>query len=120
MNKINDIKGGIVVMWNTFVLHKTTNTMQSKKTAARGLFDEFDVQEKLSKLKNLLEQLSKKIYFEQFRLILDSMQGKLQRKSNSGAKPYDVVLIFKILILQRLYSLSVCSALIEKIIYTSE
>lgn len=106
VNKNHDIKGEYRLLWNTFVLYKTKAPMQSKKTAPRGLFDEFDVQEKLSKLKDPLEQLSKKINFEQFRRILDSMQEAQERKSNAGAKPYDVVLMFKILILQRLYSLS--------------
>lgn len=43
-------------------------------------------------------------YFEQFRSILEQLHQGEERKSNAGAKPYDEVMMFKILLLQRLYN----------------
>ena len=45
------------------------------------------------------------IDWEAFRSDLESVHQK-ERKSNAGAKPFDVVLIFKMLILQQLHNLS--------------
>lgn len=80
--------------------------MTSKKQPARGFFDEFEQLEKLSKLKDLLEKLNGKIDFEVFRETLNNIYEKTVRKSAAGARPYDYLLMFKILILQRLYNLS--------------
>lgn len=80
--------------------------MSGKKQPARGFFDEYEQLEKLSKLKDPLEKLSTKINFELFRETLNMIYEKKERKSQAGAKPYDYVLMFKILILQRLYNLS--------------
>jgi IS5 family transposase len=79
-----------------------TNTKQP----ARGFFDEYEQLEKLSKLKDPLEKLNRKINFELFRGELNSIYKKTDAKSAAGAKPYDYVLMFKIIILQRLYNLS--------------
>jgi IS5 family transposase len=70
-----------------------------------SFFDEADRLAKLSKLKDPLEALKQHIDFEIFRAQLESVFAK-ERKSAAGRKPYDVVLMFKILILQRLYNLS--------------
>ena len=80
----------------------TSNTKQP----ARGFFDEYEQLEKLSKLKDPLEKLTLKIDFEVFRESLNSIYKKTDAKSTAGAKPYDYVLMFKIIILQRLYNLS--------------
>lgn len=80
--------------------------MSSKKKSPSGLFDEYDVLDKLSKLQDPLEKLNSKIDFELFRLELSNIYEKTERKSNAGAKPYDYVMMFKILVLQRLYHLS--------------
>jgi transposase, IS5 family len=80
--------------------------MTNKKQASRGLFDEQEQLEKLSKLKDPLEKLSQRIDFETFRETLNGIYEKTDRKSLAGAKPFDFVLMFKILILQRLYNLS--------------
>ncbi|MDI6804998.1 MAG: IS5 family transposase [Bacteroidota bacterium] len=80
--------------------------MQSKKNPPRGLFDEFDQLDKLSKLNDPLERLIKRIDFEVFRDDLNTIYQNNDRKSNAGAKPYDYVMMLKILILQRLYNLS--------------
>jgi IS5 family transposase len=52
-----------------------------------------------------LLKLKSAINWELFRAELEALRDK-QRKSASGAKPYDAVLMFKILILQSLYNLS--------------
>lgn len=78
----------------------------SKKQSPRGFFDEQEALEKLSKLKDPLDRLSKHVDFEVFRETLEKIYAPLRPKSNAGAKPYDYVLMFKILILQRLYNLS--------------
>lgn len=77
-----------------------------KKQRVRGLFDEGLQLEKLSKLNDPLERLSKSIDFESFRETLESIYRKKDRKSRAGAKPYDYVMMFKIIILQRLYNMS--------------
>ena len=80
--------------------------MSGKKQPTRGFFDEYEQLEKLSKLKDPLEKLNKKIDFDLFRATLNSIYQKTERKSEAGAKPYDYVLMFKVIILQRLYNLS--------------
>ncbi len=54
---------------------------------------------------NPLESISKVIDFEMFRELLESNLLSTNKKNNAGAKPYDVVLLFKIPILQRYYGL---------------
>jgi IS5 family transposase len=76
-----------------------------KKTGNRGLFDEQDTYEKLSEIGNPLVKLALVIDFEMFRNTLEEGVLNHEKKSNAGAKPYDVVLMFKILILQRFYGL---------------
>lgn len=76
-----------------------------KSQGKKGLFDEALTKERLSVMGNPLDSVSKVIDFEIFR---DSLENKLlntNKKNNAGAKPYDVVLLFKILILQRYYGL---------------
>jgi transposase, IS5 family len=70
-----------------------------------SFFDEADRLAKLSKLQDPLEALKLHIDFEIFRPQLEAVFSK-DRKSAAGRKAYDVVLMFKILILQRLYNLS--------------
>lgn len=76
-----------------------------KSTGKKSLFDNEFTAEKLSEIGNPLDKISNVIDFEIFR---PSIEGKLintSKKSNAGAKPFDVVLMFKILILQRYYGL---------------
>lgn len=70
-----------------------------------GLFDWQFRFEKLDKGGDPLRQLNDVIDWESFRPTLVSIHEK-QRKSNAGAKPYDVVMMFKILVIQSLYNLS--------------
>ena len=70
-----------------------------------GLFDWQFRFEKLDKSGDPLRQLNDVIDWEYFRPTLLSIHEK-ERKSNAGAKPYDVVMMFKILVVQSLYNLS--------------
>ena len=77
-----------------------------KPTGKKGLFDEQETLENLSSIGNPLDKLSAVIDFEQFRSILEEKVLNKNKKNNAGAKPFDVVMLFKILILQRYYGLS--------------
>jgi IS5 family transposase len=72
----------------------------------RGLFDEQIRLEKLSKKQDPLEKLSSHIDFEYFRKPLEKALVKDVEKNKGGRPAYDVVLMFKILILQRYYNVS--------------
>ena len=75
-----------------------------KRNKAIGFFDEDFRFEKLTRLGDPLERLRQGIDFEQFRpLLLDKLH--FLPKGEGGRKPYDYVLMFKILILQRYYNL---------------
>lgn len=76
-----------------------------KTTGKRGLFDEQETLEKLSQINNPLERISLVVDFELFRELLERNLLNNNKKNNAGAKPYDVVLMFKIMILQRYYGL---------------
>lgn len=69
-----------------------------------SLFAEENRLEKLSALGDCLERL-KIIDWESFRPII-ALALIRERKSNAGRPPYDCILLFKIIILQRLYNLS--------------
>lgn len=71
-----------------------------------GFFDLQSRYEKLSELGDPLEALSAAVDFEQFRRLLNQVRQSKARKSAAGRKPFDVVLMFKILVLQGLYNLS--------------
>ena len=77
-----------------------------KQKGQTGLFDKEATTSKLSKLGNPLEKLHKVIYFEMFRSLLETHMLKQEKKSNAGNKPYDVVMMFKIILLKRFYNLS--------------
>jgi len=70
-----------------------------------GFFDQDIRLSKLTKLGDPLDKLSKGIDFEVFRTLLTDNLSKLP-KGAGGRPPYDYVLMFKILILQRYYNLS--------------
>jgi transposase len=70
-----------------------------------GLFDlEFRCRE-LEKNGDPLVKINQVVAWEDFRDVLDKVREK-DRKSEAGRKAFDVVLMFKILILQSLYNLS--------------
>lgn len=70
-----------------------------------GLFDIHDRLGKLDKNDDPLLQLDQLINWERFRPTLEQIRAK-KKKSSPGPKYYDVVLMFKILIIQSLYNLS--------------
>lgn len=76
-----------------------------KKSGNRGLFNVQDTYQKLSAIGNPLEMTSKVVDFEIFREVLGNYILNQNKKNNAGANPYDVVMMFKILILQRYYGL---------------
>lgn len=76
-----------------------------KAQGKKSLFDEQNSVELLSEIGNPLEMVSKVIDFEMFRSTLENKLLNVNKKNNAGAKPFDVVLMFKILILQRYYGL---------------
>ena len=81
-----------------------------KRTGNCGLFDLEENTAKLESLGNPLEKLLKVIDFEMFR---ETLEGGLYKEklSNVGAKPYDYVLMFKILG----RGLNTCSAIANKV-----
>lgn len=76
-----------------------------KTQGIKGLFDEEFTKYRLSVIGNPLESVSKVLDFEMFRESLERKLLNTNKKNNAGAKPYDVVMLFKILILQRYYGL---------------
>jgi transposase len=70
-----------------------------------GFWDQDIRLSKLSHLGDPLEKLNNGINFELFREVLEEKLSKLP-KAPGGRPPYDYVLMFKILILQRYYNLS--------------
>lgn len=67
----------------------------------------FDLDERHNKLneRDPLVHLNDLVDWEDFRATLEGVRPK-HRKSNAGRKPFDVVLMFKTLVLQHLYNLS--------------
>jgi transposase len=76
-----------------------------KKQGNVTLFDSDETMEKLNKLGNPLDKLSKAVDFEMFRDTLEKGLYK-EKFTKVGVKPYDYVLMFKIVVLQRIYHLS--------------
>ena len=79
--------------------------IQFKRYREFGLFDHDSRLRKLTKLGDPLNKLNKGIDFEIFRSLLESRLSQ-NVKGKGGRPPYDYVLMFKILILQRYYNLS--------------
>jgi len=71
----------------------------------KGLFDEEFTKERLSAMGNPSESVSKVLDLEMFRESSESRLLNTDKKNNAGARPYDVVMLFKIMILQRYYGL---------------
>jgi len=68
-----------------------------------GLFDVEERASQLTKMGDPLVGLKARIDWEAFRPELKRVHEK-DRKSQAGAKPFDVVLMFKILVLQHLHT----------------
>jgi transposase len=71
----------------------------------KGFFDEDDCLKKLSSLGDPLEKLNEYICWENFRGILTKALKK-EAQGPGGRPPFDYVMMFKILILQKLYNMS--------------
>jgi IS5 family transposase len=80
--------------------------VEYKSVGSVGLYDKDETSVKLSKLGNPLEKLHKVIDFEIFRAVLEENLLNREKKNNAGQKPYDLVLMFKIILLKRFYNLS--------------
>jgi IS5 family transposase len=76
-----------------------------KRSKAVGFFDEDFRLSKLTQLGDPLMRLSQGIDFEMFRAVLME-KLHVEPKGVGGRRPYDYVLLFKIIILQRYYNLS--------------
>lgn len=70
-----------------------------------GFWNWEDRQSKLSGKQDLLVQLNEIIDWETFRPLLARIHAKLL-KSQAGRKPLDVIVMFKLLVLQQLYNIS--------------
>ena len=70
-----------------------------------GFFDMAERTSKLTQMGDPLIGLNEQINWEAFRSDLNRVHEK-ERKSNAGAKPIEVVLMFKVLVLQQLHNLS--------------
>jgi IS5 family transposase len=77
--------------------------MRNKKS--RGLFDDQFRLEKISKLKDPLEKLNRYIKWEDFRSIIDQAFRETE-PTLGGRPPFDRVMMFKVLVLQKMYNLS--------------
>ncbi len=76
-----------------------------KKKSQLGFFDIAERTAKLARMGDPLVGLNEQIDWEVFRADLNRVHAKA-RKSNADAKPIDVVLMFKLLVLQQLNNLS--------------
>lgn len=74
-------------------------------TGQKGLWDEEERLEKLAEKKPSLRHLTVAIPWEKFRPLLESTFPQ-ERKSSAGRKRIDVIVMFKMLLLQQLYNLS--------------
>ena len=70
-----------------------------------GLFDWQTRFEQLDNSGDPLVKLNEIVQWEQFRNTLEKSRDK-DRKSNAGRKPFDAIIMFKIMILHSLYNLS--------------
>jgi IS5 family transposase len=88
---------------------KTTHNLEKhdriRTMKQHGFFDENDRLNRLSELGDTLEKLNKYINWEQFRGILTRTLQK-EAAGPGGRPPFDYVMMFKILILQKLYNIS--------------
>jgi len=84
-----------------------TNQNMVDSMKQRGLFDEIDRLQELTKLGDPLLSLSEVIKWETFRPILKQIRiDNPENIKNAGRKPFDEVMMFRVIILQSLYGLS--------------
>ena len=83
-----------------------------KRKRQPGFFDIAQRTAKLTQMGDPLVGLNEQINWEAFRHDLNRVHEK-ERKSNAGARPMDVVLMFKVLVLQQLHNLSLANSYIR-------
>ena len=76
-----------------------------RKPMGENLFEEEFTIEALSQMGNPLEKLSSLVDFEMFRPALEDVLVKKDCKTPAGRPQIDVVLMFKVIFLQRYYGL---------------
>ena len=76
-----------------------------RRPMGENLFEEEFTIEALSQMGNPLERLSSLVDFEMFRPVLEDVLLTKECKTPAGRKPIDVVLMFKVIFLQRYYGL---------------
>ena len=76
-----------------------------RKNKARGLFEDQFRQEKITNMNDPLEQLNHFIRWEDFRPVIDKAFA-VTDPSLGGRPPFDRVMLFKVMVLQRMYNLS--------------
>ncbi len=81
------------------------NNVKGKEMMQTGLLDWQIRFKQLDKGGDPLPRIQTMVDWKRFRLLLEVVRDK-ERKSSAGRKPFDVVLMFKVLILQSLYNLS--------------
>jgi len=77
----------------------------SKNKGQYSFFAIADQLHKIYQINDFLPKLNSLINWEIFRETLNKVREK-ERKSNAGCKPFDVLLMFKILVLKSMYNLS--------------
>ena len=70
-----------------------------------GFWDREKRQQKLDEKKALLKRLNEVIPWQEFRPLLERVNQR-DTTSRAGGKPTDVILMFKLLVLQHLFNLS--------------
>lgn len=83
--------------------------MRSQKykiTGKKNIFAKQNNIHHLSEMGNPLEALSSVVNFEMFRNTLEIKLLNNNKKNSAGARPYDVLILFKIMVLQRYFGLS--------------
>lgn len=103
MSNIQQYKSKFCVI---YAENTTTLISKYKSTGNQTLFDAENVAQKLSEIGNPLEKLDSVIDFEMFRSRLEESMVNHSTKSNAGAKQYDVVMMFKVMVLRQYYNLS--------------
>lgn len=86
-------------------MYIVVNMKKFKRHKDYGFFDQDFRLTKLTKLGDPLNKLSQGIDFELFRPLLEEKLSK-PAEGKGGRRPYDYVMMFKVLILQRYYNLS--------------
>ena len=76
-----------------------------RKNKNRGLFEDEFREEKIGSIKDPLEQLNHFIRWEDFRPVIDKAFA-VTEPSRGGRPSFDRVMMFKVLVLQRMYNLS--------------